>query len=91
MGDAWPGALRGRAHDAEDAHKLVFVRGAGEERTTGVHLCHDTACGPDVDAGIVGSASKENIGGSIPEGYDFVGERVDWDSKRPCKTEISKL
>ena len=55
--DAWPSTLSWRSHDAENANDLILVCGSGEERSAGVHLCHNAACGPDVDAGIVGPAA----------------------------------
>jgi hypothetical protein len=91
LGDAGPGAFRWSTHDAEDADELVFVGGAGEERAARVHFCHDAASGPDVDAGVVGPGAKENVGGAVPEGYNFVGESVNGDSECSGETEIRKL
>lgn len=91
LGDPRPGALRRRAHDAEDPDELVFVRRAGEEGPPGVHLGHDAAGGPDVDAGVVRAAPEEDIRGAVPEGDDFVGEGVDGYAKGARKTEIREL
>ena len=89
--DSRPGALGRCAHDAEDAHELIFVRRAGKERTSGVHLGHNAACGPDVDAGVIGTTSEEDVRGAVPESYDFVGEGVDWDTEGSRETEICKF
>jgi hypothetical protein len=70
---------------------LVFVGCAGEEGTSSVHLCHDATCRPDVNAGVVGAAAEEDVRGSIPEGYDLVGECVDGDSEGSGETEIGEL
>jgi hypothetical protein len=70
---------------------LVFVGRAGEEGTATVHLCYDAACGPDVNAGFVGAGSEEDVGGSVPEGDDFIGEGADRDSECSCETEICEL
>lgn len=90
-GDAGPGAFAGCAHEAEDFLKLVFVGSAGEKGATGVHFRHDAAGGPDVDAGIVGAGSEEDVRGAVPEGYDFIGEGVDWDPESSCETEIGEF
>ncbi len=91
LGDPWPGAFRWSAHNAEDTDELVFVGGAGEERASGVHFCHDAAGGPDIDAGVVGAGAEEDVRGAVPEGYDFVGECVNGDSEGSGKTEICEL
>lgn len=91
LGDAGPGTLGWRAHDAEDANELVFVGGSREEGPAGVHFRHDAAGGPDVDAGVVCSGPEKDIGGPVPESNDFVGEGVDWDAECSGKTEIGKL
>jgi hypothetical protein len=70
---------------------LVFVGCSGEEGTSSVHLCHDTTCRPDVNAGVVGAAAEENIRGSIPEGYDLVGECVDGYSEGSGETKIGEF
>ena len=89
--DSGPGALRGRAHDAEDAHQLVFVGSAGEERAAAVHLGHDATSGPDVDAGVVGAGTEEDVWGAVPQRHDFVGEGVDRDAEGSGETEIGEL
>ena len=77
LGDSGPGALAGCAHQSEDLLKLVFVCGAREERAAGVHFSHDTAGGPNVDAGVVGTGAEKYVGRSIPECDDFIGKGVD--------------
>lgn len=89
--DARPGALARRAHETEDFLKLVFVGGAGEEGTAGVHFRHDAAGGPDVDAGVVGPGTEQDVRGAVPEGDDFVGECVDRDSECSRQTEIGEF
>jgi hypothetical protein len=89
--DSGPGALRGCAHDAEDAHQLVFIGCAGEERAAAVHFCHDAAGGPDVDAGVVGAGAEEDVWGAVPQRDDFVGEGVDGDAEGSGETEICEL
>ena len=88
LGDARPGTLRGRSHQAEDFLELVFVGCAGEEGSAGVHFGHDAASGPDVDAGIVGAAAEEDVGSAVPEGDDLVGEGVDWDAEGAGEPEV---
>lgn len=90
-GDAGPRTLAGGAHEAEDFLELVFVGGAREKGPAGVHFGHDAAGGPDVDAGVVGARTEQDIGSAIPEGDDFVGEGVDGDAKGSRKTEIGEL
>ena len=91
LADAGPGTLAGGAHDAEDLLQLVFVGGAGEEGTTGVHFGHDAAGGPDVDGGVVGAGAEKDVGSSIPESYDFVGEGIDGDAKCSGQTKICQF
>lgn len=91
LADTRPRALRRRAHDAEDANQLVLIGGAGEQRTARVHLRHDAAGGPDVDAGVVGARAEEDVGRAVPQRHDLVGEGVDWDAKGARKTEITEL
>ena len=90
-GDAGPGALAGRAHQPEDFLELVFVCGAGEEGAAGVHFRHDAAGGPDVDAGVVGAGTEQDVRGAVPEGDDFVGESIDWDAERSRETEVGEF
>lgn len=89
--DAWPGAFRGRSHDAEYSDDLVLVGGPGEERPTSVHFGHDAASGPYVDTRIVRSASKKDIGGAVPQSHDFVGKCVDGDAKGARQAKIAEL
>lgn len=91
LGDSRPSALGGRTHDTEDADELVFVGCSGEEGAAAVHLCHDAAGGPDVDAGAIGAGTEENIRGTVPEGDDFVREGVDGNAESTGQTEICKL
>ena len=89
--DARPGPLGRRAHQAEDLLQLVLVGGAGEERPPGVHLRHDAAGGPDVDAGVVGAAAEEHVRSAIPQRHDLVGEGVDWDAEGAGETEVGQF
>ncbi len=91
LGNSWPGSLRGCAHDAKDANELVFIRSPREEGSSGVHLCHDAASRPDVDAGVVRAGAEENVWSSIPECYDFIGEGVNWDAECTSKTEVCEF
>lgn len=79
--DAWPRAFGWRAHNAEDPHELILVRGAREEGTARVHLGHDASGRPDIDAGVIGPRSEKDIRGSVPERNHLVGEGIDGDSK----------
>ena len=88
---AWPGALGGCAHQAEDLLELVLVGGAGEQGAAGVHLGHDAACAPDVDASVVGAGAKEDVGGAVPEGDDLVGEGVDGDAEGAGEAEVGEF
>lgn len=91
LGYAGPRTLRRGAHEPEDLLKLVLVCGAGEKRASRVHLGHDAACRPDVDACAIGPASQQDIGGTIPQGDNFVGEGVDRDTESTGETKISQL
>lgn len=91
LADAWPRALGGSAHDAEDTDQLVLVGGAGEQRAARVHLRHDAAGGPDVDAGVVGARAEEDVGGTVPQCHDLVGEGVDGDAEGAREPEIAEL
>ena len=91
LGDAGPGALRGRTHQSEDFLELIFIRGAGEEWTACVHFRHDATSGPDINARVVGAAAKQDVRGAVPEGNDFVGEGVDGDAKRTSETKIGEF
>ena len=86
-----PGALRGGAHEAEDLLELIFVGGSREERAARVHLRHDAACGPDVDAGVVGAGAEEDVWGAVPEGDDFVGEGVHRDAEGAGEAEVGEF
>ena len=70
---------------------MVLVCGAGEEGPAGVHFCHYAPCRPDVDASIVGAGAEEYVGGTVPEGYDFVGEGVDGDAKGAGETKVGEF
>lgn len=70
---------------------MVLVRRAGEERAPRVHLGHDAARRPDVDAGVVGAGAEEDVRRAVPERHDFVGEGVDGDSEGARKAEVCKL
>ena len=89
--DARPGALGWCAHYAKDFLKLVFVCGTGEEGPAGVHFCHYAACRPDVDTGVVGAGAEEDVGGAIPEGDNFIGERIDGDAEGTGEAKVSKF
>jgi len=89
--DTRPGSLGWGTHDAEDAHKLIFVCSARKERSSSIHLRHDAAGRPDVDACVVCSAPKQHVRCSIPERDNFVGERIDWDTKCSCQAKVGKL
>ena len=91
LGDAGPGALGGGAHYTEDADDLVLVGCAGEQGPTRVHLGHDAAGGPDIDAGVVGAAAEKDVGGAIPEGDDLVGEGVDGDAEGAGEAKIAEF
>ena len=91
LADAGPGALRRRAHEAEDLLQLVVVGRAGKQRPARVHLCHDAAGGPDVDAGVVGAGAEQDVRGAVPQRDDLVGEGVDGDAERPRQPEICEL
>ena len=91
LGDAGPRALGWCAHYAEDFLKLVFVCGAGEEGPAGVHFCHYAACRPDVDAGVVGAGAEEHVGGAVPEGDNFIGERIDGDAEGPGEAKVGEF
>lgn len=91
LGNAGPGTFRWSSHQPEDLLQLVFVCRPWEERSSRVHLCHDTSSRPDVDAGVVGPATQEDVGGAIPQGDDLVRERVNGDTEGPGKTKIAEL
>ena len=91
LGDAGPGALGGGAHQAEDLLELVFVGRAGEQGATRVHFGHDTAGGPDVDAGVVGATPEQDVRGAVPEGNDFVGEGVDGNAEGAGETKVGEF
>ena len=91
LGDAGPGALGWCAHYAEDFLELVFVCGAGEEGPAGVHFCHYATCRPDVDAGVVGAGAEEDVGGAVPEGDNFIGERIDRDAEGPGEAKVGEF
>lgn len=91
LGDAGPGALGGRAHDAEDADDLVLVGGAGEQRPPRVHLGHDAARRPDVDAGVVRPAAQQHVGRAVPQRHHLVGEGVDGDAEGARQPKVAEL
>ena len=91
LGNAGPGALGWCAHYTEDFLKLVFVCGAGEEGPPSVHLCHYAACRPDVDTGVVGARAEEDVGGAVPEGDNFVRERVDGDAEGAGEAKVGEF
>ncbi len=91
LGDARPGTLRGRAHQPEDLLQLVLVGRAGEQGPAGVHLRHDAAGRPDVDARVVRATAEKHIRRTVPEGHHFVGEGVDGNTECAGQTEVCKL
>ena len=62
LGDPWPAVLRGSAQASEDPEQLVDLRVPGEERTSGEHLCQDTAYAPGVHTGRVVLGTKQDLG-----------------------------
>ena len=91
LGAAGPGVLGGGAELAEDLEELVDLGIAGEEGALGDHLDEDGADGPDVDGGSVGLRSEEDLGGTVPEGDDLVGEGPDGGAEGPGQAEIGQL
>lgn len=89
--DARPRSLARSAHEPEDFLQFILVGGAREERTSGVHFCHDAARGPDINAGVVGTRAEENVWRTIPQGDDFVGKGVDRNAESASETKVSKL
>lgn len=89
--DTRPGALSRGAHYTEYSDNLVLIRSSREEGSSGIHLSHDTARGPYVNASVVRSATKQDVWGAIPQSDHFVGEGVDGDAKGTRETEIAKL
>ena len=87
--DARPGTFRGCSHETKDLLELVFVGRAGEEGAARVHLRHDAAGGPYVNGGVVGAGAEEDVGRSVPECDDFVGERVDGYAERSRKAKVA--
>ena len=91
IGNAGPRALRGGAHDAEDADDLVVVGRAGEQGPTRVHLRHDAARGPDVDARVVRPTAQQDIRGAVPQRHDLVREGVNRDTEGAREAEVPQL
>ena len=91
LGDTGPGALGWCAHYTENFLKLVFVCGAREEGPPSVHFCHYAPCRPDVDTGVVGAGAEEDVGGTVPEGDNFIGECVDGDAEGAGEAEVGEL
>ena len=91
LGNTRPRTFGRGPHEAENLLQLIFVGGAGEQWATGVHFCHDATGGPNVDAGVISSATKQDIRSTIPQGYNFVGESVDRNTKSSGKTKISEF
>lgn len=91
LGNAGPRAFGRRPHDAEYPGELILVGRAGEQRPAGVHLSHDAARRPNVDARIVGPAAEENVRRAIPQGDDLVGKGVDGDTKSAGQSEVAEL
>lgn len=91
LGDAWPGALRGGAHQPEDLLQLVLISRTGEQRAARVHFCHNTAGGPDVDAGVIGTAAEQDVWGAVPKGDHFVGEGVYGDAEGAGEAKIGQF
>ncbi|KAI3481766.1 hypothetical protein L1887_55613 [Cichorium endivia] len=85
------GGVVGRAEDAQDLVELVVVVAAAEERQTRNHLGHDATGTPDIDRGRVGSRAKQNVGRTVPERHDLVGECVDRDAEGTRKTKVGEL
>jgi hypothetical protein len=91
LADARPGALGWRAHETEDFLELIVVGRTGKKRPARVHLRHDAAGGPDVDAGIVGAGAEEDVWRPVPQRHDLVGEGIDGDAEGAGKAEVGEL
>ena len=91
LADAGPGALAGSAHQPEDLLQLVLVGGAGKERAACVHLGHDAAGGPDVDAGVIGAGAEEYVWRAVPERDDLVRKRIHGDAEGSREAEVGEL
>lgn len=90
-GDAGPGLLLGGSHDSEYLQQLVLVRTSRKEGSSGVHFGHDATGRPEVDGCAVVGGTEQNVGSSVPERDNLVGESVDGDSERPCQSKVSEL
>lgn len=89
--DAGPGPLARRAHESEDLLQLIVIRGAGEERSACVHLCHDAAGRPDVDRGVVGAGAEQDVWSAVPQCDNFITEGVYWDAEGASEAEICEF
>lgn len=89
--NARPCAFRGRAHDAEYPNNLIFVGGAGEQGSAGIHFSHDAPRRPDVNTRIISPTTEQDVWRAVPQGDDFVREGVDRDAKGTGQTEITQL
>jgi hypothetical protein len=70
---------------------LVFVRRSGEERSPGVHLGHDAARGPDIDACVISPTAEQDVRGAVPQSDDLIREGVDGDAERTRETKVGQL
>ena len=89
--DAGPRSLGRGAHQPEDLLQLVVVGRAGEKGPARVHLGHDAARAPDVDAGVVRAAAEQDVRCAVPQRDHFVTERVDGDAEGAGEAEICQL
>lgn len=60
----------------EDFEDLVDFRVPNEERSLLDHLRHDAPDAPNVDARILAVVPQQHLRSPLPQGDDFVGERV---------------
>lgn len=79
------------SNNPHDANQLIVVVFTAEEGDTGDHFGEDTAAGPDVDGGCVGTGAEKDVRCAVPECYNLIGEGVDGNTEGARKTKIAQL
>lgn len=74
--------------ELENLEDLVDLAVSHEQGLLLNQLSKNAAHSPDVDSQTVLALSEEDLWGSVPEGFDLVGEGLNWNAKSAGKSKV---
>jgi hypothetical protein len=84
----WPVILMRRAQDSENFEDLVNLRVSCEQGSCLFQFSEDATCRPNVHSETVIWRVKKNFWAPIPQRYDFMRVRFNWEVESASKSEI---